>query len=124
MKHLVDINVVSRPFDGFWMKTAYRIPLGKFPLVDRFVSQESEKNTPITEMVMNSLITNLKPGQRVPSGRPVEVKGIAWDGGYRIRVVEVSTDGRPLLGCDLNGGKHAQTHAYCGAPHRRLGTRR
>lgn len=93
MKHLVDINVVTRPFDGFWMKTAYRIPLGKFPLVDRFVSQETEKNTPITEMVVNSLITNVKPGQRLPFGRPVEVKGIAWDGGYGIRAVEVSIDG-------------------------------
>lgn len=93
MKHLVDINVVSRPFDGFWMKTAYRIPLGKFPLVDRFVSQETEKNTPITEMVVNSLITNLKPGQRFAFGQRVEVRGIAWDGGYGIRAVEVSTDG-------------------------------
>ena len=44
------------------MKAAYRIPLGKFPIVARFTSQETEVNTPITEMVVNSLIT--EPGGR------------------------------------------------------------
>ena len=49
-------------FDGFWMKPAYRIPLGKFPLVARFTSQETAVNTPITEMVVNSLITSHADG--------------------------------------------------------------
>ena len=44
--------------NGFWMNPAYRIPLGKFPLVARFISQETAVNTPITEMVVNSLITS------------------------------------------------------------------
>jgi hypothetical protein len=34
-----------------------------------------------------------RPGQKVRRGAPVEVKGIAWDGGYGIQTVEVSTDG-------------------------------
>lgn len=74
------------------MKPAYRIPKGKFPVVDRFISQETDVNTPITEMVVNSLITNLDDGQKFRPGKTVEVKGIAWDGGYGIRLVEVSTD--------------------------------
>src|SRR6266446_6713242 len=53
MKHVSRINVVTKPFDGFWMKAAYRIPLGKFPIVVRFASQETAVNTPITEMVVN-----------------------------------------------------------------------
>jgi len=93
IKHLVSINVVSKPFDGFWMKTAYRIPLGKFPIRDRFISQETAVNTPITEMVVNSLITNINDEQTFKLGQVVEVKGIAWDGGYGISMVEVSTDG-------------------------------
>jgi DMSO/TMAO reductase YedYZ molybdopterin-dependent catalytic subunit len=106
MKHIVSIRVVPNPFDGFWMKTAYRIPKGKFPVIDRFLSQEAEANTPITEMVVSSLITNLKSGQAVRLGQRVEVKGIAWDGGYGMQTVEVSTDGgrtwRPAeLGRDL-----------------------
>lgn len=92
VKHLTSIEVVSKPFDGFWMKPAYRIPVGKFPVVDRFISQETAVSTPITEMVVNSLITNVQDDQRFRPGQTVEVKGIAWDGGYGIRLVEVSTD--------------------------------
>jgi hypothetical protein len=92
MKHLTSIRAVTRPFDGFWMKSAYRIPIGKFPLVARFISQETEATTPITEMVVNSLITSHKEGAAVRRGRLV-VAGIAWDGGYGIRTVEITTDG-------------------------------
>ncbi len=93
VKQLTSINVVTKPFDGFWMKTAYRIPKGTFPVVDRFTSQETEINTPITEMVVNSLITNIEEGQKFKSGRAIEVKGVAWDGGYGIQQVEISVDG-------------------------------
>jgi len=93
VKHLTEINVTSNPFEGFWMKTAYRIPMGKFPVVDRFLSQETPVSTPITEMVVNSLITNIEDGQTFREGQPVEVRGIAWDGGYGIKLVEVSVDG-------------------------------
>ena len=92
MKQVVSLRALTQPLSGFWMNTAYRIPKGKFPLIDRFVSQESETTTPITEMVVNSLITNLADGQRLAEGAPVIVKGLAWDGGYGIRRVEVSTD--------------------------------
>jgi DMSO/TMAO reductase YedYZ molybdopterin-dependent catalytic subunit len=47
MKHLVSIQAVTKPFDGFWMKGAYRLPTGMFPTVQRFASQENEMNTPI-----------------------------------------------------------------------------
>jgi DMSO/TMAO reductase YedYZ molybdopterin-dependent catalytic subunit len=93
MKHLVTVDAVTKPFEGFWMKSAYRIPRDRFPVVDRFVSQETAANTPITEMMVNSLITSHRPGARVAVGQPVEIRGIAWDGGFGIRVVEVSLDG-------------------------------
>lgn len=93
MKQVATLDVVSQPFTGFWMAKAYRIPKGKFPLVDRFTSQETEANTPITEMVVNSIIVSPASGQRLRRGQPAEVKGMAWDGGYGIQVVEVSTDG-------------------------------
>ncbi|HEX8012664.1 MAG TPA: hypothetical protein VF814_17295 [Casimicrobiaceae bacterium] len=44
-------------------------------------------------MVVNSLITNLTPGQDVPVGGAFEVKGVAWDGGRGITAVDVSADG-------------------------------
>jgi DMSO/TMAO reductase YedYZ molybdopterin-dependent catalytic subunit len=92
LKQVIAVNVLAAPQGGFWMSTAYRIPKRRFPVIDRFVSQESEQNTPITEMVVNSLITNLTEGQRFLKGAPAVVKGLAWDGGYGIRAVEVSTD--------------------------------
>jgi DMSO/TMAO reductase YedYZ molybdopterin-dependent catalytic subunit len=93
IKQLTEINVITKPFDGFWVKTGYRIPRGKFPIVERFTSQETDVNTPITEMMVSSLITNLEEGQQFKVRQSVEVKGIAWDGGYGIKAVEVSTDG-------------------------------
>ncbi len=93
MKHIVSIQVVSQPFKNFWMTTAYRIPKGKFPVVDRFLSQETDVNTPITDIVVNSLLTSPRQGQRVRPGQPVEVKGIAWDNGSGIQGVEISADG-------------------------------
>jgi DMSO/TMAO reductase YedYZ molybdopterin-dependent catalytic subunit len=106
MKHVTSLRAVSRPYSGFWMAKAYRIPKGKFPIVDRFISQETEANTPITEMVVNSLITNLQDGSVLSAGNPAVIRGIAWDGGFGMQTVEVSLDGgatwRPAeLGADL-----------------------
>jgi DMSO/TMAO reductase YedYZ molybdopterin-dependent catalytic subunit len=101
MKHVVAINAMTTPFEGFWVKSAYRIPTGMFPVVQRFVTQETAANTPITEMVVNSLITSIGDGQRVAVGKPLDVGGVAWDGGYGIQTVEVS----------LNGGKAWQSAA-------------
>ena len=50
------------------MNPAYRIPVGKFPVVARFVSQEDATSTPITEMVVNSLITSHRDGAKVQAG--------------------------------------------------------
>jgi len=91
MKHLISINALIKPLGNFWMASAYRVPLGKFPLVARFISQETAVNTPITEMVVNSLITSHADGASVKAG--ATVGGIAWDGGYGITSVDVSTDG-------------------------------
>jgi DMSO/TMAO reductase YedYZ molybdopterin-dependent catalytic subunit len=92
MKHLVSVQAVSQPLKNFWMASAYRIPKGKFPIVDRFLTQETDANTPITEMVVNSVITGPRDGQVVKSGQAVEVKGIAWDNGAGIQSVDVSSD--------------------------------
>jgi sulfite dehydrogenase len=92
MKHVNAINALTKPQGGFWMNPAYRIPVGKFPIRDRFISQENAASTPITEMVVNSLITSHRDGDKVKSGK-VTISGQAWDGGYGIRSVEVSADG-------------------------------
>ena len=58
----------------------------------RFITQEDAASTPITEIVVNSLITSHRDGEKIKRGK-VAVSGMAWDGGYGINTVEVSTDG-------------------------------
>ena len=93
IKHLTEIRIESAPFDGFWMKGAYRIPTGAFPGA-RFKSQETPETTPITEILVNSLITSHASGARLVHGAKAELAGKAWDGGAGIVAVEISTDGR------------------------------
>ena len=93
MKHLTSIMVATKPFGGFWVKSAYRIPTGKFPVAQHFQTQVTEINEPITEMVVNSLIAAPAEGHKLHAGQSVEVQGVAWDGGYGIRRVEVTSDG-------------------------------
>ena len=92
MKQVVGIRALAQPLSNFWMAKAYRIPKGRFPTVDQFTSQDAAENTPITEIVVNTLVTNPADGQQVRAGTPLVVKGLAWDGGYGIRSVDVSTD--------------------------------
>ncbi|MCC7488747.1 MAG: molybdopterin-dependent oxidoreductase [Gammaproteobacteria bacterium] len=90
IKHLDRIDVLAAAFDGYWMKSAYRLPRNAFPGTAPFASQANESTTPITSMVVNSLVTNMESGQRVAAGAAVAIRGIAWDGGHGIRKMEVA----------------------------------
>jgi Oxidoreductase molybdopterin binding domain/Mo-co oxidoreductase dimerisation domain len=93
VKHLAAISVVTAPFDGYWMRSTYRVPLGTFPAAVRFASQDNAVDTAITEMMVNALITSPHDEARVKAHARLEVAGVAWDGGHGISGVEVSTDG-------------------------------
>jgi DMSO/TMAO reductase YedYZ molybdopterin-dependent catalytic subunit len=41
MKHVTRITARATPEDNFWMKAANRVPVGKFPLVERLLSHET-----------------------------------------------------------------------------------
>ena len=105
LKHLTSLEVRSTPFQGYWMQKAYRVPRGLFATDLPFTTQETATTAPITQILVNSLVTNLESGARVPAAG-FDVEGIAWDGGHGIKTVEVSTDAgrswRPAeLGRDL-----------------------
>lgn len=94
------------------MNPAYRVPVDKLPFRDRFTSQENATSTPITEMVANSLITSHRDSAKINTGK-VTVSGMAWDGGYGVNSVQVSTDGGKTwtsakLGQDGDGQRHQQ----------------
>jgi sulfite dehydrogenase (cytochrome) subunit A len=112
VKHLTSINVEPQAFEGFWMKSAYRIPTGAFPGA-RFASQENAQTTPITEILINSLVTSHGDGDRLERGRPAELVGWAWDGGSGIRAVEISADeGRSWRPATL--GAAPSSFSWCG----------
>jgi hypothetical protein len=109
VKALVDLQVSDKRFDGFWMKTGYRVPKGLFG-ASGFDSQDTEQNSPITAIRINSLVIDPGPGARITRGRAVRIQGIAWDGGSGVRRVDTSLDGgtswrEASLGPDL--GRYA-----------------
>jgi len=104
VKNLSDITVVDKPFEQFWMKPAYRIPDNPCGCVEPGTAPKA--TVPIHRMNVRSFLVSPAPGARLAAGRPVTLKGIAFDGGYGIREVEISDDGgstwrRVSLGRDL-----------------------
>ncbi|MEX1995047.1 MAG: molybdopterin-dependent oxidoreductase [Steroidobacteraceae bacterium] len=91
IKALTDLRVLDQPFDGFWMKTGYRVPKATFG-PSGFESQDTGQTSAITAIRVNSLIVAPAPGATVPIDFLTELLGIAWDGGSGIRSVEVSLD--------------------------------
>ncbi|AIQ92624.1 nitrate reductase [NADPH] [Methylobacterium phyllosphaerae] len=89
VKHLDTVTVLDKPFEGFFMKTAYRIPDN--PCACTEPGQAAAATVPIGRLNVRSFLTNLADGARVTAG-PVSLRGIAFDGGSGIRTVAVSTD--------------------------------
>ncbi len=91
VKHLNEITVLDTAFDGFWMQTAYRIPANDCACVTP--GQAPAKTKPIGRYDVRSFITSLADGATVRADAPTLLRGIAFDGGYGIAEVAVSTDG-------------------------------
>jgi len=92
MKHLNTIEISTTPLTSFWMKSAYRVPAGMFPVTLPFKSQAAETTVSITEMVVNSIIADPVEGSEGERSG-FRIQGVAWDRGNGIKRVEVSLDG-------------------------------
>ena len=123
VKHLNAITVLDKPFEGFWMKSAYRIPDN--PCACTEPGKAPTSTVPIGRFNVRSFVTNLTDGANVKAGKS-DLRGIAFDGGSGIKGVDVSTDdgktwmpaklGQDLgrysfrpwtLAVDLSAGAHA-----------------
>ena len=102
VKHLNAITVLDKPFEGFWMKTAYRIPDNACACTEP--GKPAAATVPIGRLNVRSFLTNLTDEMQVKAG-PVPLRGIAFDGGSGIKAVEVSVDDKSWaqgkLGQDL-----------------------
>jgi sulfite dehydrogenase len=90
VKHLNEITVIDSQFDGFWMKSAYRIPDTPCNCVEPGTAPKA--TIPINRLTVRSFITSVADGARVKAGTTM-LKGIAFDGGSGIREIALSTDG-------------------------------
>ena len=104
VKHLSEIEVVEQPFEGFWMKPAYRVPDNDCACVEPGTTPAATR--PIGRFNVRSFITSVADGGRLRAGQQTVVRGIAFDGGQGVREVAYSTDGGQswrgaTLGADL-----------------------
>src|ERR1700746_2151923 len=86
VKHLNEITVLDHEFDGFWMKSAYRIPDTPNNSVEPGTAPKAP--IPINRFTVRSFITNVTDGAKLKAGKTM-LKGIAFDGGKGIREVAV-----------------------------------
>lgn len=94
VKHLSEIEVIDHPFEGhdaLFMTTSYRVPDNDCQCVAP--GTVPAKTRPISTLPVRSFITSVMNGTVLPAQRPVELKGIAFDGGAGIKTVEISIDG-------------------------------
>lgn len=90
VKHLNEITVVDTVFDGFWMKSAYRIPDNDCACTEP--GKAASATIPINRYDVRSFLTSLADGAQISAGREVVLRGIAFDGGDTISDVAVSVD--------------------------------
>ena len=91
VKHLNEITVLDKTFDGFWMKTAYRIPANACACVEP--GKTPLATVPINRLNVRSFVTNVVDGAKVKAETEFPLRGIAFDGGYGISEVAISSDG-------------------------------
>lgn len=91
VKHLSDIAVLDAPFEGYWMKTAYRVPDNDCQCVP--VGEKPAATRPIGTFAVRSFLTSHADGATVSGADATILSGIAFDGGSGIAKVELSLDG-------------------------------
>jgi DMSO/TMAO reductase YedYZ molybdopterin-dependent catalytic subunit len=108
VKHLNEIAVLDENYAGYWMDPAYRIPDNPCACVEPGTTPKKTK--PIGRFNVRSFITSLSDGDKIFTGRNLNLRGIAFDGGYGVSEVLFSEDGgktwrETQLGKDL--GKYS-----------------
>ena len=116
IKWLTEIRVLRNEFDGFYMRSAYRLP----------GSQSSEDEKPIRSLHVKSIITSVGllrvrnraftpsqdqssalPEYSISKREPIRIHGAAWAGEQAVAKVEISTDGGHSWRTATLGNEHS-----------------
>lgn len=88
MKWLTDITVQADEAKGYYMQTAYRVPV---TAIQPNSGLPGTSMVPVEAMVVKSLIASPTNGDQIGRG-PITVQGVAWSGEASIATVELSFD--------------------------------
>lgn len=88
IKWLTDITLQAEEAQGYYMQTAYRVPVTP---VTPGGSPSGQAMIPVEAMVVKSLIAAPQEGAIVGAG-PISIQGVAWGGEVKVVKVEVSVD--------------------------------
>ena len=88
IKWLTDIVVREVEATGYYMQTAYRVPI---PSSTSGAGATRDTMVPVEVMPVKSLIVSPTSGETMKVG-PVAIQGVAWAGDSRVAKVEVSMD--------------------------------
>lgn len=88
IKWLTDISVLADEAKGYYMQTAYRVPV---TAIQPNSGLPGTSMVPVEAMVVKSLIASPEDGAQVGQ-RPVTLQGVAWGGELSIAKVELSFD--------------------------------
>jgi DMSO/TMAO reductase YedYZ molybdopterin-dependent catalytic subunit len=87
IKWLTEITVQAEEAQGYYMQTAYRIPVKPV----ESATTPNVPSTPVEAMVVKSLIAAPQAGETLRAGS-VTIQGVAWSGEANVVKVEVSVD--------------------------------
>lgn len=87
-KWLTDITVQADEARGYYMQTAYRVPV---TAIQANSGLPGTSMVPVEAMVVKSLIASPAEGAEVRQG-PVTIQGVAWSGETDVSIVELSFD--------------------------------
>ena len=88
---LNEIKLYTDTFKGYWMQKAYLVPEG-VPNGNEKPDTLAKDLVPITRLDVRSVFVAPEPETVVKSGQDCEIQGLAFDGGFGIRKVEISID--------------------------------
>jgi len=90
IKMLSDIEILDKPDENFWMKTAYLIP--DRPFATMTPGETGVPLIPINRMLPRSFITNIPADQKIAATAPITARGIAFGGDCGVKSVDFSAD--------------------------------
>jgi DMSO/TMAO reductase YedYZ molybdopterin-dependent catalytic subunit len=91
VKALSNVFVCNEPYSGYWMDTAYRVPVA--PDAQEGPTDLAKTTEPINRLSVRSIFVRPEPEETIPAGRVFVVEGLAVDDGTGISRVEISFDG-------------------------------